>query len=202
MTEGSTELGRRGRLFVVSGPSGAGKGTVVESALAERPDIFLSISATTRPPRAGERSGVHYNFVPVEEFLAMRDRGDLLEHAEVYGQHKGTPRRPVEEALAAGRDVLLEIDVQGARTVQEAMPEAILVFVQPPSKEELVRRLRRRGTENPADVQRRLEAWDEEMAARSSYDHVVVNDRLEDAVRALLRILAGNPADKDRGDSK
>lgn len=166
---------------------------MVEAALAKRPDIHLSVSATTRPPRASEQSGVHYHFVPRAEFLAMRDRGDLLEHAEVYGQHKGTPRRPVEEALAAGRDVLLEIDVQGARSVKRAMPEAILVFVEPPSKEELVRRLESRGTEDPHDVGRRVSAFDEEMEAKSSYDHVLVNDRLEDAVRALLRILESNP---------
>ena len=167
--------------------------------MAARPDILLSVSATTRAPRAGEKSGVHYDFVPLETFLAMRDRGELLEHAEVYGQHKGTPRRPVEEALQAGRDVLLEIDVQGANSVKRALPEAILIFVEPPSKDELVRRLRRRGTEEPADLRRRLTAWDEEMAAKPAFDHVVVNDRLEDAVRDLLRILAGNQL-KDRGD--
>jgi guanylate kinase len=165
---------------------------VVRGALAKRPDVLLSVSATTRLPRAGEQSGVHYHFVPVDEFVAMRDRGELLEHAEVYGQHKGTPRRPVEEALAAGRDVLLEIDVQGARTVKEAMPEAILIFVEPPSKEELVQRLKLRGTEDPEDLRRRVHAFQEEMRAKGNYDHVVVNDRLEDAVSALLRILGDN----------
>ena len=168
---------------------------MVRGALAKRPDILLSVSATTRPARAGEQSGVHYHFVPEEEFLAMRDRGELLEHAEVYGQHKGTPRRPVEEALATGRGVLLEIDVQGARKVKEALPEAILIFVEPPSKEELVRRLKLRGTEDPDDLRRRVHAFQEEMKAKDHYDHVVVNDRLEDAVRALLRILG---ADRSR----
>lgn len=175
---------------------------MVQAALKEQPDILLSVSATTRSRREGEESGVHYHFVPLDEFLAMRERGDLLEHAEVYGQHKGTPRRPVEQALAAGRDVLLEIDVQGARSVKRALPEAILVFVEPPSKEELVRRLESRGTEDPDDVRRRVSAFHEEMGAKGAYDHVVVNDRLEDAVAALLRILEAKPVARPRGEPK
>lgn len=179
----------RGRLFVVSGPSGAGKGTVVQGVLARRPDVFLSVSVTTRPARQAERNGVHYTFISEAEFKAMRDRGDLLESAEVYGNYYGTPRPPVEAALAGGKDVICELDIQGAESIKRAKPEAILVFIEPPSMEDLHRRLRNRGTESPGDMSKRIDAAYAEIKRKEVYDHIVVNDRLEDAVAAVIRIL-------------
>ena len=181
----------RGRLFVVSGPSGAGKGTVVRELLSRRPELLLSVSATTRPARHGERDGVDYHFIGEPEFVARRDRGDFLESAVVYGDHKGTPREPVESALAGGRDVLLEVDVQGAMSVKRALPEAVLVFIEPPSLDELFLRLRGRGTEDPEALSTRLRAAYEEVKRKGSYDHIVVNDDVEEAVADLIRILDG-----------
>ena len=178
-----------GRLYVISGPSGAGKGTVVREVLNRRPDLFFSVSVTTRPARRGERDGADYEFISVPEFLGMRDRGDLLEWAEVYGNYYGTPRPPVEAALASGRDALLELDIQGAETVKRARPDAVLVFIEPPSMEELSARLRRRGTEDPDDMTTRIDAAYEEMRRKALYDHIVVNDEVGKAADALLRIL-------------
>lgn len=178
-----------GRLFVVSGPSGAGKGTVVRAALRARPDVVLSVSVTTRPARPGERNGVDYRFVSQQEFVGMRDRGELLESAEVYGHYYGTPRAPVEAALAGGHSVLCELDIQGALAVKRAVPDAILVFIEPPSLDELFKRLHHRGTEGAEVMQRRLQAAYEEVKAKGSYDHIVVNDDLGRAVAELVRIL-------------
>jgi guanylate kinase len=177
------------RLLVVSGPSGAGKGTVVRELLDRRPDLFLSTSATTRSVRPGERDGVDYNFLPREEFVAMRERGEFLESAEVYGNFYGTPREPVEEALAAGRDVICELDIQGAAAVKRAKPEAILVFIEPPSLDELSKRLRGRGTEDPETMRTRVRAAYEEIKAKGLYDYIVVNDDVTRAADELLRIL-------------
>ncbi len=187
-----------GRLFVVSGPSGAGKGTVVRRALLRRPDIVLSVSASTRPARPGERSGVDYRFLSEEEFLAMRDRGEFLESAKVYGHYYGTPRQPVEAALQAGRDVIVELDVQGAQSVRRAVPDAVLIFIEPPSLDELWTRLRGRGTDESATIRARMQAAYEEMKKKGLYDHIVINDDVDEAVEALLRILDDDRHGKDR----
>lgn len=178
-----------GRLFVISGPSGAGKSTVIRSLLARKPELVLSVSDTTRPARPGERQGIEYNFVSREDFLGKRDRGEYLESAEVYGHLYGTPRIPVEHHLANGRDVLLEIDIQGAAMVKRAMHEAVLVFIEPPSLDELSARLRGRGTEDPDSLSRRMRASYDELKAKGTYDHIVVNDDLGRATGDLVRIL-------------
>jgi guanylate kinase len=176
-------------LIVVSGPSGAGKGTVVKRLLEMRPDIFVSVSATTRPARSGERHGSDYLFVSTQEFRAMRDRGEFLEWAEVYGNLYGTPRAPIETALSQGRTALAELDIQGAQATKRAKPEAVLVFIEPPSLEDLVLRLRGRGTEDAESLSRRVKASYEEVKAKGVYDHIVVNSVVETAAAQLLRIL-------------
>ena len=162
---------------------------MVRELLARRPDVLLSVSATTRPVRPGERHGVDYLFLSREEFVGMRERGAFLESAEVYGNFYGTPREPVEEALHAGRDVICELDIQGAAAVKRAKPEAILVFIEPPSLDELSKRLRGRGTEDPEAVRTRVKAAYEEVKAKGHYDHIVINDDVTKAADQLLRIL-------------
>ncbi len=178
------------RLTVVSGPTAVGKGTVVARLRSEHPEIFVSVSATTRPPRPGEVDGVHYLFVTEPEFDALIEENALLEWAVVHGAYRyGTPKAPVLEALAAGMNALLEIDLQGARQVRETLPDARFVFLAPPSWEELVRRLTGRGTESAAQQQRRLITAEAEMAARTEFDHVVVNREIGQAVKDLVALL-------------
>jgi guanylate kinase len=177
----------------VSGPSGAGKGTVVAGVQRRRPEVFLSVSATTRPARRGEVNGANYHFVTERDFVAGRDRGEYLETAEVYGNHYGTPRAPVEAALRAGRDVILELDIQGALAVKRAEPGAILIFIEPPSLDELFSRLRGRATEEPDALRRRVQAAYDEVKEKGAYDHIVVNDDLDDAVDEVIRILEETP---------
>ncbi|MDT3398226.1 guanylate kinase [Streptomyces sp. B1866] len=178
----------RPRLTVLSGPSGVGKSTVVAHLRAEHPEVWVSVSATTRRPRPGERDGVHYFFVDDGEFDKLVANGELLEWAEFAGHRYGTPRRPVADRLQAGEPVLLEIDLQGARLVRASMPQARLVFLAPPSWEELVRRLTGRGTESSEVVQRRLEAARTELAAEPEFDHTLVNTSVEDVSRELLAL--------------
>jgi guanylate kinase len=178
-----------GRLFVVSGPSGAGKGTVVQQVLVRRPDVVLSVSVTTRPARPGERDGIDYRFISVPEFLGMRDRGEFLEWAEVYGNYYGTPRAPVDIALSTGRDVLCELDIQGALSIKKAVPKAVLVFIEPPSLDDLLLRLRGRGTEDPESISKRVMAAYDEVKNKGLYDHLVVNDDVGEAAEELTRIL-------------
>lgn len=178
------------RLVVLAGPTAAGKGTVVADVRAHHPEIWLSVSATTRAPRPGEVDGEHYLFVDDAEFDRMQRAGELLEWAVVHGRHRyGTPRRPVEEALAAGRPALLEIDLQGARQVKAAMPEALFVFLKPPSWDELVRRLVGRGTETAEERERRLETAKLELAAEPEFDVTIVNRQVHEAAEQLVGLL-------------
>lgn len=179
----------RPRLTVLSGPSGVGKSTVVAHMRKVHPEVWLSVSATTRKPRPGERNGVHYFFVDNEEFDKLIANGELLEWAEFAGNRYGTPRRAVLDRLEAGEPVLLEIDLQGARLVRQSMPEAQLVFLAPPSWDELVRRLTGRGTESQEVIERRLAAAKVELAAEAEFDTTLVNTSVEDVARELLTLM-------------
>lgn len=185
------------RLVVLAGPTAVGKGTVTAEVRRTHPEVWISVSATTRPPRPGEVDGVHYHFVTDEEFDDLVESGQMLEWAVVHGRHRyGTPRRPVEEALAEGRPALLEIDLQGARQVREAMPEALFVFLAPPSWAELVRRLTGRGTETEAERERRLETARAELAAQEWFDVTVVNHEIHAASEELVALMVAPPPDR------
>lgn len=179
---------------VLAGPTAVGKGTVSTFVRDHFPDVWLSVSATTRSPRPGEREGLHYFFVDDDAFDSMVAEGEMLEWAVVHNSYRyGTPRQKVLDAVAQGRKVLLEIDLQGARQVRESMPQAQFVFLAPPSWEELVSRLTGRGTETPEEQQRRLETARIELAAESEFDHTVINDRVETAAAKLVELMGLDP---------
>ncbi|MBI4329462.1 MAG: guanylate kinase [Chloroflexi bacterium] len=178
-------------LLVLSGPSGVGKDTLLRRSRELGIAFHYAVTATTRPPRPGEEHGVHHFFLSKEEFLRWRDEGRLLEWAEVYGHLYGVPREPVREALKQGKDVIVRTDIQGAITIRSKVPEAVLVFLAPPSLEELAERLRRRETESKTQLARRLDEASREMAAADSFDYLVDSptDRIEQAVKAVQAIL-------------
>jgi guanylate kinase len=179
-----------GRLTVLAGPTAVGKGTVSADIRARYPEVWLSVSATTRPPRPGERNGEHYHFVDEATFDAMIAAGELLEWAVVHGRHRyGTPRRAVDEALLAGRPALLEIDLQGARQVRASGIEALFVFLAPPSWDEMVRRLVGRGTETAEERERRLDTARLELAAQPEFDVTIVNDDVHRATDELVQCM-------------
>ena len=177
------------RVFVITGPSGVGKGTLIRTLVEQIPELGLSVSATTRPPRPGEQEGVDYHFLSDDEFDARVRAGEFVEHARYSGRRYGTLRSELERRIRAGVPVVLEIEVQGARQVREALPDAVQIFIAPPSEEALRTRLIGRGTDAPEAVERRLQTAREELAARDEFHHVVVNDRLEDAVAQLADIV-------------
>jgi guanylate kinase len=178
----------RGTLFIVAAPSGAGKSSLVNAVLAKEPGISLSISFTSRAPRPGERHAQHYHFVSREEFERMIAAGDFFEHALVHQDYKGTARQSVEPQLASGRDVLLEIDWQGARQVRRQVPDAVSVFILPPSKDTLEQRMRNRGQDSDAVIAQRLAAAREEMSHHDEFDYIIVNEHF-DAAAAELRAI-------------
>jgi guanylate kinase len=185
---------QRSRLTVLAGPTAVGKGSVSADIRVHHPEVWISVSATTRVPRPGEQNGVHYWFVSEAEFDQMVAQGELLEWAVVHHAARyGTPRSPVEEMLAAGRPALLEIDLQGARQVQAAMPDALMVFLAPPSWQELVRRLVGRGTESEEERERRLATARLELASEAEFDVTIVNTEIHDAAEELVALMVGPP---------
>ena len=180
---------KKGKTFIVSGPSGVGKGSVLKVLLEKRKDVYVSVSATTRSPRAGEENGVHYHFLDVDTFHEWMAQDAFLEYAEYVGNFYGTPKRFVDEAMEAGRDVILEIDVQGALQIPHKRPEAVLIFIAPPSWEELERRLVGRGTEDMEKVRSRLARGREEFAAARDFDYFVINDTVDHAVDEIRAIM-------------
>jgi guanylate kinase len=179
------------RVFVITGPSGVGKGTLIRGLMQRVPQLELSVSATTRRPRAGERDGVDYHFLTPEQFEEHLAAGDFLEHATYSGNRYGTLRSEVERRVSKGAPVVLEIEVQGARQVRRAMPDALAVFVAPPSLGALRARLVGRGTDTPEQVDERLRTAEVELGAQQEFAHVVVNDRLEQATDELAQIVLG-----------
>ncbi|WP_082563189.1 guanylate kinase [Pseudoxanthomonas sp. Root65] len=193
---------QRGTLYIVAAPSGAGKSSIVNAVLARDADIALSISFTSRGARPGERHAQHYHFITADEFKAMIRAGDFFEYAEVHGDWKGTARQSVEPQLAAGKDVLLEIDWQGARQVREKVPEAVSVFILPPSRDALEQRMRARGQDSEEVIQRRLAAAREEMSHYAEFDYVIVNDVFEAAVEQMHAIFTASRLRREAQDMR
>lgn len=188
-TDGDAREQRRGIAFVMTGASGVGKDTIRHAAVPGLGDLFFSVSATTRERRPGEVEGKNYYFLGKGPFETLIEKGGLLEYAEYVGDYYGTPRAPVEEALDEGRDVLLELELAGARQAKRALPEAVMIFIAPPSLRELERRLRGRGTDDEAKIQKRLARAREEIRAVREFDYAVVNDLLPEAVREFQAVI-------------
>ncbi|MCJ2541387.1 guanylate kinase [Thermostichus vulcanus] len=189
-TQGSLEPNlKRGRLLVLTGPSGVGKGTVVRQLRQRHPELYFSVSVTTRSPRPSEQEGVNYFFRSREEFFRLIEAGELLEWAQYAGNFYGTPRDAVLDKLSQGQDVLLEIELAGARQVSQHCPEAIRIFLSPPSLQELERRIRERGQDSEASIERRLQQAQQELDAQDEFDYVIVNDDLEQALLQLETLL-------------
>jgi len=182
-------LPEQGLLIVISGPSGAGKGTICTALMEREPNLRYSVSATTRLPRQGEVDGKNYLFMDKEKFIVLREQGEFLEWAEVYGNFYGTPRKNVEAMLNKGYDVILEIDIQGALQVKEKFPQGVFIFILPPSLEELETRITKRGTDTKDVIARRMSAAVKELAYVSEYDYVVVNDQVDAAVQRVRAII-------------
>ncbi len=190
---------KRGKTFIVSGPSGVGKSTVLKALLERRRDVYFSVSATTREMRPGEEDGVHYHFLEVDIFRQWIARGEFLEYAEYVGNFYGTPKRYVDEAMDRGEDVILDIEIQGAIQVKSKRPETVSIFIAPPSWTELERRLTERGTDSPDKVQKRLLRAKVEFQTAHTYDYFVINDNVDNAVRELEAIMtAEHCKPKDR----
>ena len=188
----------KGVLIVISGPSGAGKGTICKALLEKHKDIHLSVSATTRQPRQGEVHGINYHFLDKDEFLKRVEDNDFLEWAEVYGNYYGTPKSNVQEILDSGKDVILEIDIQGALKVKENTEEGVFIFILPPSMEELKQRIINRGSETPESLMRRFNSAYQEINYISKYNYAVVNDTVENAVNKIENILSAEKCRVDR----
>lgn len=190
-------MNKKGQLIVVSGPSGVGKGTVLKEYLNSRDGIAYSVSATTRQPRPGEENGIHYYFLSREEFERTAAEGGMLEYASYNGNYYGTPKAPVEQQRNQGNDVVLEIEVQGALQVKKSCPDALLIFVAPPSFEELKNRLTGRQTEDAKTVENRLNIARQELMCAGEYDYIIVNDTVEQAVQRLRQIISANRYNKN-----
>ncbi|MBC5628443.1 guanylate kinase [Clostridium sp. NSJ-6] len=188
----------KGLLIVVSGPSGAGKGTICKALLEKHDDLFISVSATTRQPRAGEVDGVNYHFITKEDFIKRVEQKDFLEYAEVYGNYYGTPKSRVEEMIDSGKNVILEIDIQGALKVKENFKEGVFIFILPPSMEELKQRIIKRGSETPESLMRRFKSAYQEINYISKYNYAVVNDVVDVAVSKVEGIITAEKCRVDR----
>jgi len=191
---------KKGLLIVISGPSGAGKGTICKEWLKRNPEAVLSISATTRKPRPTEVDGVNYFFISRERFEKMIENNEFLEYAEVYNNYYGTPRKFVQEKLIEGRDVILEIDIQGALQIKERFEDGVFIFIVPPTMDELKRRIVKRGTEHPDVILQRFTSAFEEINFITRYNYVVVNDKIEEAVRKIDAIILAEKCRVDRNN--
>ncbi|WP_315077172.1 guanylate kinase [uncultured Clostridium sp.] len=189
---------KRGLLIVISGPSGAGKGTICKELLEKNDNLLLSVSATTRSPRNGEVDGVNYHFLSKDDFITRIEKNDFLEHAEVYGNYYGTPKSNVDKMLDSGRDVILEIDIQGALKVKENTEEGVFIFILPPSMEELKQRIIKRGSETPESLMKRFKSAYKEINFVSKYNYAVVNDEVNVAVEKLEAIILAEKCRVDR----